>query len=235
MRQPETYSLAPPPDRKDAAEEAELLSEEFRALLRQLGPPEGFWGSLTADLPRNAIHSANSLPAFLEAYQTQVLVPLEMPAITRARSHAARGHLRELIALDRELETKAVWPAFASASRRIGRAQLERLRPLRDERTVRRYLAAVQAGQAAGWHTVVFGLTLAVYSLPLRHGLLAYARQTLAGLALAAAGPRASAAPACQEKLQSLLRQIPAAIQQTLASCAEATIQPLTGRDSVEP
>ena len=221
MRQPETNALARPPDRKDAADEAELPSREFCALLRQLGPPDGFWGSLTAHLPPDTIHSGNSLLVFLEAYQTQVLVPLEMPAITRARALAARGHLRELIALDRELETKTVWPAFASASRRVGRAQLERLRPLRDERTVRRYLVAVQAGEATGWHTVVYGLTLAVYSLPLRRGLFTYARETLAGLALAAGGPRVFAAPACQEILQSLLCQIPAAIEQTLASCAD--------------
>ncbi len=225
MRPPETNALAQPPDRKDAAAEAELSSREFCALLRQLGPPDGFLGCLTAHLPPDAVHSGNSLRVFLEAYQTQVLVPLEMPVITRARAHAARGHLRELIALDRELEIKPIWPIFASASRRVGRAQLERLQPLRDERTVRRYLAAVQAGEATGWHTVVYGLTLAVYSLPLRHGLLAYARQTLAGLALAAGGPRVFAAPASQETLQDLLCQIPAAIEQTLSSCADVNIQ----------
>ena len=168
MRQPETSALPRLPGRENALEEAELLPGEFSALLRQIGPPDGFWESLAARLPPGAIHAGNGLRDLLEGYQTHVLVPLEMPAITRARAHAARGHLRELIALDRELDTQPVWPAFASASRRIGRAQLERLRPLRDERTVQRYLAAVAAGDAAGWHTVVYGLTLAVYSLSRR-------------------------------------------------------------------
>jgi len=221
MRQPETNAFAQPPDRKDAAEEAELSSREFCALLGQIGPPEGLWGCLTAHLPPDAVHSGNSLRVFLEAYQTQVLVPLEMPAITRARSHAARGHLRELIALDRDLDTQPVLPAFASASCRIGRAQLERLRPLRDERTVQRYLAAVEAGQAAGWHTVVYGMTLAIYSWPLRHGLLTYARQTLSGLALAAGRPPGLAGPAGGEILQTCFLRLPAAIEETLDACGE--------------
>ena len=49
--------------------------------------------------------------------------------------------------------------------------------PLRDERVVQRYLAAVESGEAHGWHTLVYGLTLVVYSLPLRQGLLGYAHQ----------------------------------------------------------
>ena len=145
-----------------------------------------------------------------------------MPAITRARFHAARGHLRELIALDRELDAQPVLPAFASASRRIGRAQLERLRPLRDERTVQRFLSAVEAGDAAGWHTVVYGISLAVYSWPLRHGLFSYARAVLSGLALAAGRPPGLAGPACSEMVQTFLLRLPAAIETTLAACAES-------------
>jgi len=222
MRPPETCALPRPPGRENAPEEAELLPVEFSALLRQIGAPDGSPDGFAAWLPAGGIHPGNGLRDFLEGYQTQVLVPLELPAITRARSHAARGHLRELIALDRELDTQPVLPAFASASRRIGRAQLERLRPLRDERTVQRYLAAVEAGDAAGWHTVVYGMTLAIYSWPLRHGLLTYARQTLSGLALAAGGPPGFAGPACREVLQACFLRLPAAIEQTLAACGEA-------------
>ena len=168
-------------------------------------------------LPPGGIHPGNGLRDFLESYQSRVLVPLELPAITRARSHAARGRLRELIALDRELDTQPLLPAFASASRRIGRAQLERLRPLRDERTVQRYLAAVEAGDAAGWHTMVYGMTLAIYSWPLRHGLLTYARQTLSRLAVAEGGPTGLDGPARGEILQACFLRLPAAIEQTLA------------------
>jgi hypothetical protein len=63
----------------------------------------------------------------------------------------------------------------------VGRAQLQRLRPLRDQRIVQRYLHAVDYGLASGWHTLVYGLTLAVYSLPLRQGLLGYAHQATRG------------------------------------------------------
>jgi hypothetical protein len=46
---------------------------------------------------------------------------------------------------------------------------------------VQRYLHAVESDQADGWHTLVYGLTMAVYSLPLRQGLLGYAHQTTRG------------------------------------------------------
>jgi urease accessory protein UreF len=221
MRPPETCALPWPPGRECAPKEAELLPAEFSALLRRIGAPDGFPEGLAARRPPGGIRAGNSLRDFLEGYETRMLVPLEMPAITRARFHAARGHPRELIALDRELANQPVPPAFASASRRVGRVQLERLRPLRDERTVQRYRAAVEAGDAAGWHTVVYGITLAVYSWPLRHGLLTYAQAALSGLALAAGRAPGYAGPACREMVQTFLLRLPAAMQQTLAACAE--------------
>jgi urease accessory protein UreF len=224
MRPSDTCAVPRPPGRKNAPEPADLLPGEFSALLRRIGLPDGFSDGLAARLPPGEINPGNGLRDFLEGYQSHVLVPLELPAITRARSHAALGHARDLIALDRELGAQLVLPAFASASRRVGRAQLERLRPLRDERAVQRYRAAVEAGEAAGWHTVVYGITVAVYSWPLRHGLLTYARETLSGLALAACGPPVFAGPACRQILQSLLLRLPAAIDQTLADCGECKL-----------
>jgi urease accessory protein UreF len=102
------------------------------------------------------------------------------------------------------------------------------LRPLRDERTVRRYLAAVEEGRASGWHTVVYGLTVAVYSWPLRSALLTYARETLRGLARAAARPAGIPAPVCREILEKCHLQLPAAIEQTVAGCPEWA-EPLKG------
>ena len=78
---------------------------------------------------------------------------------------------------------------FAAASRLVGHTQLQRLRPLRDQRLVQRYLAAVELNEANGWHTLVYGVTLAVYSLPLRQGLFGYAQQTTRGFIQAAARP----------------------------------------------
>lgn len=102
---------------------------------------------------------------------------------------------------------------FASPSRQIGRRQLARLRPLRDERIVRRYLAAVESGRADGWHTVVYGLTLALYSLPLRQGLLHYAQETLATMAKNF-GP-GDGAP----DLDTLMAQVPDAVEAALGRC----------------
>jgi len=70
---------------------------------------------------------------------------------------------------------------FASASQRIGRVQLKRLRPLRDQRGLQRYIRAADAGGAHAWHTLVYGVTLASFSFPLRQGLLNYAEQVLQG------------------------------------------------------
>jgi len=54
--------------------------------------------------------------------------------------------------------------------RRVGQSQLKRFRSLRDHRLVQRYLKAVGEGRAHGWHTLVYGITLSVYSLPLIQG-----------------------------------------------------------------
>ena len=43
------------------------------------------------------------------------------------------------------------------------------------------FLGAVNEGSAYGWHTLVYGIILSTYSLPLRQGLLHYGRQTLGG------------------------------------------------------
>jgi urease accessory protein UreF len=221
MSQIETCVLPRPSGGGNAPEEAELLPEKFSALLRQIGSPDGFPEASVLQSPLGGTGGGRGLRDFLESYQARVLEPLEMPAIARAHFVSARGHVRELIALDRQLGGEPLRPALASASRRIGRAQLERLRPLRDERVVRRYLAAVEAGEAGGWHTVVYGLTLAVYSWPLRQGLHTYARETLSGLARAATRSSGFPEAACREILRTFFLRLPAAIEQTVAGCEE--------------
>lgn len=168
-----------------------LLLGDLHPLLQQLGSADGL-SSLHATseyllCPR--IENLETLGIFLQAYELQLLYPLELPAIYQAHHHASQNHSRELIALDQALARQPVRPDFARASRRIGQSHLQKLRPLRDNRLVQRYLAAVEEGSADGWHTLVFGVTLAVYSLPVRQGLMNYARQTLAGFIHAAAHP----------------------------------------------
>jgi hypothetical protein len=149
--------------------EAAALLGEFSALLRALGSPSA----------QISVRPAQ----FLAAYQTNVLGSIELPAIARARQHASRGEFRELLELDAQLAAEPLLQPFAAGSRRVGQVQLERLRPLRDERLAQRYLSAVEAGRAHGWHTVVYGIILAVYSWPLRQALIHYGRETMCGLA----------------------------------------------------
>jgi urease accessory protein UreF len=163
-------------------ETSELLGD-WHPLVQQLGSTEGLVSLSTAShsLRLQNVHSTDTLLRFLEAYQSQVLIPHELPAIQRAFRHACRNETRELIAFDQQLGGETQLLAFANASRRVGQAQLRRLRPLRDHRLLQRYLRAVESGLAHGWHTLVYGVTLSVYSLPVIQGLMSYERQTLLG------------------------------------------------------
>jgi len=152
-------------------------------LAEALGSPDGL-GSLgpavcaARQLP---ITDFSSLRAALEHYRSTTLIAVELPVIRQAFLHACQYELREMLALDRRLGSEPALADFSFASQAVGRAFLHRLKPLRDLRLVRRYLNAVQTQQAHGWHTIVYGLVLSVYSIPLRQGLVSYARQTLHG------------------------------------------------------
>lgn len=158
-------------------------------LVAQLGTADGLapLHALASSLTVKPITSLAALKDFLQAYHEQILLPHELPAIQTAFNHISRNEVRELISFDQQLASEPTLREFANASHRIGRDQLTKLRPLRDERMVQRYLAAVESGQAHGWHTLVYGMTLVLYSLPLRQGLLGYAHQTTRGFIQAAA------------------------------------------------
>ena len=162
---------------------------ECHPLLEQLGTADGLFtlSGAAGALRLPKVETLSDLSQFLDVYLTQILLSLELPAICLAHHHASRNEARELVALDLEIAGQRQHRDFSSASRRVGRSQLQRLRPLRDVRVVQRYLHAVEWEQAQAWHTLVYGLTLAVYSLPVRQGLLTYARQTMKGFIQAAA------------------------------------------------
>jgi urease accessory protein UreF len=183
-------------------------------LVAQLGSADGLAALhlLAEALETQPVNSLAALRDFLRAYHEQILMPHELPVIEAAFQHASRNEVRELIALDQELGAAAVPKDFAAASQRIGRAQLQKLRPLRDERMVQRYLTAVSENQAHGWHTLVYGMTLVLYSLPLRQGLLGYAHQTTRGFIHAAARGLNLRERDCQELFSEL--------------CAELVVQP---------
>lgn len=133
------------------------------------------------------IHSLPALRDFLAWYRQDILAPHEFRHVWQASLLASRGHARELLALDARLAHEPALRDFQLASRHVGKRQLNRMRPLKDLRVVQRYLQAVNDGAAFGWHTLVYGVVLSVYSLPARQGLLHYGRQTLGGFIHAAA------------------------------------------------
>jgi urease accessory protein UreF len=205
---------------------AEWLGD-WHPLAEQLGSTDGLvtLGSVSASLRLAPVHNLPSLRQFLRDYQSRVLLPFELPAIQRAHGHASRHEVRELVALDRLLAEEPILQAFAPASHRVGRCQLRKLRPLRDQRVVKRYLDAVESGQASGWHTLVYGLTLAVYSLPLRQGLLGYAHQTTRSFIYSAARMLSLSEHQCRAMFDTLCADMPKGIEALLAQPATASAQ----------
>lgn len=193
-------------------------------LVEQLGSADGLVSlhALAGSLAARPVNNLSALRDFLLRYQRQILLPHELPAIRDAYSHAAQNHARELVALDQQLSREPHLRDFACASHRVGQAQLQRLRPLRDERIVQRYLLCVDNGQAQGWHTLVYGLTLVVYSLPLRQGLLGYAQQTIRGFIHAAARPLNLTEAQCRDAFQELCAPLPVAIESMIVKAAAA-------------
>lgn len=183
-------------------ESASEILGDLTAFAEQLGSG-GEFGHLAlaaASLGTTPVTTAQALESFLHCYASSVLVNHEAPAVIRARDLAAHGQVRELIALDQQLAEIPVLESFGRASCNVGLAQLRRLRPLRGERVVHRYLQAIEAGEARGWHTLVYGVVLAVYSIPLRQGVIHFAHRTLDGF-VQAASRRLSLSEADQDRV----------------------------------
>lgn len=198
---------------------AELLGDPH-PLLEQLGSADtlAVSSTTTGALEFARISDLLSLRNFLESYREQILVPIELPAIVAANHHAARGEVKELVALDERLAGELSIRPFAAASCRVGQRQLSRLRPMRDQRVVQRYLAAIEAGSARGWHTLVYGVSLAMFSLPLRQGLQHYVEQTMNGFIDAAARKLHLSETAVETLLMEHHTQVARVVQTALCS-----------------
>ena len=162
----------------EAETQGGILLGEVRALAREV------CGTTVSVGARSPASSALVPVAWQEGgrqYMRDVVVTDEWPVVVEAWSHASGGRTRELLELDRAWGMRVGMRPLAEASFRAGQRQLNRLRPLRDARVVQRYLAAVESGQAHGWHPVVYGMMLALFGLPLRQGLVHYADQVLGG------------------------------------------------------
>jgi urease accessory protein UreF len=162
------------------------------------------------------IHSLPALREFLHWYRREILGPREFRDVYQACTLAGQGHIRELLALDARLAGEPALPEFQLASRHVGKRQLNRMRPLRDLRLVQKYCAAVNDGEAYGWHTLVYGVVLSTYSLPLRQGLLHYGRQTLGGFIHSAARTLDLRHEACQELELEINATLPSVVQETI-------------------
>ena len=191
-------------------------------LVEQLGSADGLTSlhALADSLAVRPINSLAALRQFLQTYHEQILLPQELPAIQTAYDHVSRNEIRELIAFDQEVSGGRTSRDFSSASARVGLAQLQKLRPLRDERGVQRYLTAVESGQAHGWHTLVYGMTLVLYSLPLRQGLLGYAHQTTRGFIHAAACSLSFSEADCRELFDELCAPLPGVVDARVGNFA---------------
>ncbi len=204
-----------------ATDPAEWLGQ-WHPLAAQLGSADGLvaLASLTAALNLPPVADFETLRRFILSYHERVLRPVELPAVLRGFSHAARFELRELIAYDQQLAAMPELKPLADASRRVGRFHLDSLRPLQDDRFVRRYLAALEEGRANAWHTLVYGVTLSVYSLPLRQGLISYAAQTTRGfvqLGVAGLGYRESDCCALFDELIGEISDVAGKLAQSAA------------------
>ena len=202
---------------------AEWLGD-WHPLAEQLGSADGLLtlSSVSRELRLPPVHDAASLEGALREYRAQILLPVELPAILASHGHASRNELRELLILDQVLQEQPILQKFAAASRRVGQAQLQKLRPLRDQRFVKRYLQAVDDGVAHGWHTLVYGLTLEIYSLALRQGLLGYAHQTTRGFIYSAARMLRLSERQCRDLFETLCVGLPEAVDELLRQKAAA-------------
>ena len=180
-----------------------LAEQVGRADGQAVVPATGGWASC---------RTVPALRATLAAHGREVLAAQEWPVIVRACELARAGQARELIALDREWGATAAQRSFSEASFRVGQRQLNRLRPLRDQRAVQKYLAAIEAGEARGWHPLVYGIVLAVFNLPLRQGLMNFATQTLGGFVDGAIQEHGLPEAECVRLLDEVCTTLPASL-----------------------
>ncbi len=205
----------PPQTEPQREMESEIaLLGDLHPLVQQLGSTEGLHelSQLTQFFALRPVSDLETLRRFLTAYQSKILLPLELPFIHQSYMHASHGRTRELVELDNTIAESPILKEFSQASLRVGQAQLKRLRPLRDVRVLQRFLAAVDAKQATGWHTLVFGLTLSIYSVPLRQGLLGYAQQVILGFIHTAGRRFPIPAQAVEELMEELNAPLPTAL-----------------------
>jgi urease accessory protein UreF len=165
--------------------EMETFHQDLSMLCHRLG--EVVPGRVMAPSMRfEKVKDTDSFLRFSEQYMRYVLIPIELPAIVTASEFASRNALHELYLLDKQLGSEPHFKMFEQASLALGRNQLRKLRGMRDVRLLSRYRSSVLEGDAHGWHMLVYGIVLHLFSIPIRQGLAKYQTQVLLGFAQSA-------------------------------------------------
>ncbi len=160
--------------------EMETFHQDLSILCHRLG--EVVPGRVMAPSIRfEKVNDTDSFLRFSEQYVRYVLIPIELPAIVTASELASRNALHELYLLDKQLGSEPHIKMFEQASLALGRNQLRKLRGMRDVRLLSRYRSSVLEGNAHGWHMLVYGIVLHLFSIPIRQGLAKYQAQVLLG------------------------------------------------------
>ena len=201
---------------------AEYQSTGLASLSSQLGPVESVIHLASAEslIEFPGISSLPGLERFLIAYRDRILVPVELPAILSAYDLTVKQHALELISLDQEMASTMPSDSFSNASARVGKVQLKRLRPLKDSRLIQKYISALDKGRVQGWHTLVYGLSLATYSIPIVQGLQNYCEQTLVSFAQAGILKLNQPETSISSILEPALNPLPQLIQVCIEKCS---------------
>lgn len=165
--------------------EMETFHQDLSMLCHRLG--EVVPGRVMAPSMRfEKVKDTDSFLRFSEQYMRYALIPIELPAIVTASEFASRNALHDLYLLDKQLGSEPHFKMFEQASLALGRNQLRKLRGMRDVRLLSRYRSSVLEGDAHGWHMLVYGIVLHLFSIPIRQGLAKYQTQVLLGFAQSA-------------------------------------------------
>ena len=176
-------------------------------------------------LHTESIKDLPSLAKFLEKFRDQVLTGVDLPAICRSHQLASTNQGIELICFDQEFGKTLRLGKLTQPSREAGKRQLKRMQPLRDHKVVQKYLRAHENGSAAGWHSIVYGLTMAVYAIPLRQALMNYSEKTISVMAESAMFSRQFPVVECRDLVDKILSTLPAIVEQVLKEFCAVTIQ----------
>lgn len=203
--------------RKPALRTEGPILGNVQELSRQLGSPDlMLQDSAALFLHTESIKDVQSLEKFLTKFRDEVLAAVDLPVICRAHQLASANQGVELISFDQEFGKRPQLGKLTLPSREAGKRQLKRMHPLRDHKVVQKYLRAHENGSAAGWHSIVYGLTMAVYAIPLRQALLNYSEKTISVMAESAMFSRQFSVLECQALVEKVLATLPAIVEQVL-------------------